>query len=399
MKILFLCDSPNSHGGYSNQARMLAHRLGKIHDVKYLGFQSFGHSYQMIYEGEKLNFEVICNVSRHNFGHHSFIRKLPQLKPDIVIQLGDLWMIADNLRDPNQLQRPFAFCSLFPVDAPPLVQHQIDALRITDIPICLTNYGKRICKDHGFDVNMIPHGLDFNISKPLNFETVSALRGQLGLTNKKLILFVFRNQPRKVPQVTMDAIRKSSIMKRNDAVVLFWTDPQETVPWDSDNTGWDIRQIRKEWNLIGKVILPEDLGINYDVMDGFSSVQMNQLYNCADFGLNLTCGEGFSLTPVEQLSVGKPVICTDATTLPEVSGPGALLIDVAYTNEAQSAGVKRFYADAKKAAEAIDTLLDNPTLCYELGQKGLEHVHKNYNADNVAEEFIKLFDKAMGRFK
>jgi glycosyltransferase involved in cell wall biosynthesis len=67
--------------------------------------------------------------------------------------------------------------------------------------------------------------------------------------------------------------------------------------------------------------------------------------------------EGFGLTPLEAMASGLPVISSNATSLPEVVGPGGLLLDP---------------DDIPAWADAMLSLVDNPVLRTDLSRRALD---------------------------
>lgn len=78
-----------------------------------------------------------------------------------------------------------------------------------------------------------------------------------------------------------------------------------------------------------------------------------QLYNAADLLLSPSLYEGFGITILEAMACGTPVITSNSTSLPEVAGDAAVLVeptDVA----AIAAAVEQIYRDANHRQSLID---------------------------------------------
>lgn len=82
--------------------------------------------------------------------------------------------------------------------------------------------------------------------------------------------------------------------------------------------------------------------------------------------------EGFGFVPVEAMSLGVPVVASAVTSLPEVLGDAALLVNPYNV------------AEMKKA---LDQVLDNESLRKMLIEKGLEKA-KQYNWQKTAEQIL-----------
>ena len=68
--------------------------------------------------------------------------------------------------------------------------------------------------------------------------------------------------------------------------------------------------------------------------------RLRQLYQGADCGLFLSLHEGFGLPVLEYMRFGTPVICSNVTSIPEVAGNSALLVDPLSEEDIVSAMMK-----------------------------------------------------------
>jgi len=85
--------------------------------------------------------------------------------------------------------------------------------------------------------------------------------------------------------------------------------------------------------------------------------------------------EGFGLTVLEAMACGTPVVCSDATSLPEVAGGAALLVDA---------------RDAEALADAIRRVLASPALASELVARGLARA-RAMSWERAARELLPLY--------
>jgi mannosyltransferase len=77
-----------------------------------------------------------------------------------------------------------------------------------------------------------------------------------------------------------------------------------------------------------KFFLDRTLGAtNYFQLFGIDNVQLNMLYNQAAFLLYPSIYEGFGIPVLEAQKAGCPVICSNKSSLPEVAGKGAIMLN------------------------------------------------------------------------
>jgi glycosyltransferase involved in cell wall biosynthesis len=90
-------------------------------------------------------------------------------------------------------------------------------------------------------------------------------------------------------------------------------------------------------------------------------------------------GEGFGLTVLEAMACGAPVVAAGTSSLPEVAGDAALMVDP---------------YDAVSLADAMYRVLTDENLRDGLRQRGLERV-RSFSWRSTAETISKLLDEAL----
>jgi alpha-1,3-rhamnosyl/mannosyltransferase len=88
--------------------------------------------------------------------------------------------------------------------------------------------------------------------------------------------------------------------------------------------------------------------------------------------------EGFGLTPLEAMACGVPVVCSNASSLPEVVGDAALLVNP---------------RDGTALAQAIARVLDDAALRDELRAKSLARAAQ-FSWERTARETLQVYRAA-----
>ncbi len=101
------------------------------------------------------------------------------------------------------------------------------------------------------------------------------------------------------------------------------------------------------------------------------------LYNLARCLAHPAYYEGFGLTPLEAMACGTPVVASNVSSLPEVVGDAALLIDPNSEEE---------------LAVALQRLLTDETLAASLREKGLARA-RTFSWERTAEETLAVYQR------
>ncbi|MCJ7762431.1 glycosyltransferase family 4 protein, partial [Candidatus Bathyarchaeota archaeon] len=101
------------------------------------------------------------------------------------------------------------------------------------------------------------------------------------------------------------------------------------------------------------------------------------LYSEADVFVYPSLYEGFGLPVLEAMACGCPVITSNVSSLPEVAGDAAILVDP---------------QDPNAIARAIITVLKDDKLKRELSERGVEQA-KKFSWEKTAQDFLEVFDR------
>lgn len=108
--------------------------------------------------------------------------------------------------------------------------------------------------------------------------------------------------------------------------------------------------------------------------------ELPYIYGGAELFVYLSLFEGFGIPPLEAMACGVPVICSNATSLPEVAGDAGILVNP---------------TDQKAVEVAILNVLENPVLRTELREKGFLQA-KKFSWERTAGETLRIYKEVEG---
>ncbi|MDI6891766.1 MAG: glycosyltransferase family 1 protein [Actinomycetota bacterium] len=193
-------------------------------------------------------------------------------------------------------------------------------------------------------------------------EEIVAIKQRYQLPDK-YILFVGTIQPRKNLATLVDAF---SLLKRD-----------KDFDWElivAGPKGWLYR------DLFQRI---EQLELSRDVifLDFVPGEDLPALYNGADIFVYPSLYEGFGLPVLEAMACGTPVICSNVSSLPEIVGDAAILVDPYFV---------------EGLSQAIYSLLMDNNKRGELREKGLKRARMfswEKAASEVLEVYREIYDK------
>ncbi|MEA3336345.1 MAG: glycosyltransferase family 1 protein [Chloroflexota bacterium] len=192
-------------------------------------------------------------------------------------------------------------------------------------------------------------------------EARTALKGKYPLP-EEYIFFVSTIEPRKNISTLLRAYRRL----RDDYKVTAGLVLAGAIGWLADQVFEDVESLGLQDNVtfLGRV---DNLDLLY-------------LYNAAQCLAHPAFYEGFGLTPLEAMACGTPTVVSSISSLPEVVGDAALLVDANNDEE---------------LAVAIHRLLTDQQLRQSLREKGLIRA-RVFSWDRAARETLAVYRSAMG---
>lgn len=373
---------------FATAMRNIADGLGKLgHDVHYLGWQNFGQPVRATFHEKILHFEGLPNSGGGRFGENALPYWVARIEPDVIMTLGDFWMVSWMWRN----EYPMSWACYFPIDGFPVTDDIVEMLKKVDIRIAYSQYGKRLINEKGLSTHMIPHGVDTSVFKPLSEPERMMVRDEYGVPrNAWVVNCVTRNQERKM----LDILVKAFALFHKDypnTVLYFHTDKR-------DKEGWDLSFILRRFGLReGKDVLFTPPDKMRDFMTGVDFSELNKIYNLGNPGCHCipSGGEGFGLPWIESQAAGVVNVAPDYTTAAELFEEeyrSGVLVKVDPEDFiVGGAGVDRSRVKSDRLYAAMKWCYENPDEMEAMRQNAI----RRGKAYDWQTKIIPLFDKLL----
>ena len=153
-------------------------------------------------------------------------------------------------------------------------------------------------------IDLVYQGADASMARPTTVEQRARTREKFAIKDTPYILCVTNPKIHKnLPRFLQAWEEFKRIDHKNYQLVVV----SSMAPWLSERLKGGLNEVR--------------------VLSGISDEDLRSLYQDCDFLAFPSLSEGFGLPAVEAMSVGKPVLAANTTSLPEVVGEAGLLCD------------------------------------------------------------------------
>lgn len=294
----------------------------------------------------------LFHVVDHSDGHLLYwLKQQPQAK---VVTCHDLI----NLSQPET----FKDKSFFPAVSIASWKLAVNGLKYADRVIAVSNHtAKDITQRLSISprsIITIPNAVSSEF-KPTMQDKIAIYRRQYNLCQRDFCLLnVGSNNLRKNVSGILEAI---AILSKKNIPVHFW------------KAGADFDAKQKSF------IAANNLDHCVRYLGKPDETQLRQIYNAADVLVAPSTYEGFGLTILEAMACGTPVITSNVTSLPEVAGDAAILVEP---------------TDIKAIAAAISRLQAKPQDRQLLRDRGLGRV-KQFSWFKTAERVARVYEQVL----
>jgi len=401
-KILVLSDHPLSPSGVGTQTKYFIEALLKTGRYQFICLG--GAIKHMDYQPKQVDpwGEDWKIFPVDGYGNHEIIRSvLQQERPDVLWFMTDprfygwLWEIENEIRP----HIPMVYYHVW--DNFPAPHYNGSFYRSTDEVVCISKVTHEILQEVAPDVSShyLPHAVNSNIFYKYKTEekkkiakefrnriTVESSRNHKN-PNKKIFFWNNRNARRKQSGTLLWWFKEFLDEVGHDkACLIMHTEPK-------DPNGQDLPHLIEHLGVTDGQIMISTAKV--------SPEELANLYNAADFTINISDAEGFGLATLESLSCGTPIIVSTTGGLQEQVTDeenwfgygiepsskaiiGSLLVPYIYEDRISQ-------KDFNKAMKAALKL--NSKAYKKMSIQGRRHVAKNYNFEKFEKKWVEKMDE------
>ncbi|MBI2928462.1 MAG: glycosyltransferase family 4 protein [Verrucomicrobia bacterium] len=358
--------------------REVTSRLAKVAgmEVACLGWNYDGWPY------DRAQFPAVIYPSRGPAdAPERFERVVSEFKPDVVVTLGEIWMVDWLPAHPTRSR--FKWIGYFPIDGGPFYPPWEPILKDVDELVAMSQFGRQVLQAGlpSRRIHVIYHGVDNAAFRPLDER--ARLKSHERFRGKFVIGCVARNQPRKNIPALVRAV--ALLRERIDNLHLL-------LHMNPCDVGYDIVTLLHRYRLEGHA----DVSDPESTLDrSLSDEQLNRLYNLFDVMVLPSTGEGFGLPIIESFAAGVPVVATDYSACPELVRGRGELVRILTTVTAGTNLIEQAVIDVEDLAACIEKLYRNPELVRQCSEAGLAFA-QSLNWDNLMPRWLQLISSVTG---
>lgn len=324
------------------------------------------------------------------YGMTRIIEMLAKVEPDVVVFVSDPQIVLNflfkNQYDPEQiLLRYRPLLHYVPCDGVNLPAPWTNVLPKVANVVAMSKWGQQ----HYQPSKMVYHGIDSELWWPIwekpkttstgiVCKTQADCRRAFGLDpDAFLVGRIDTNSARKDYPASVKALWP--LMKKHSDINAYFHCQDESA-----NNGVRFQaMLSREPDVDPKRFSFPGLHTSFE---GWEQKDMNVLLSAFDVFLSTSRGEGFGLTLAEAAACGIPIVAQNVSAIPEVVGPGGILLEPGSLLTVPS-GEDVWLADVPAFSAAIESLYNSRRRRRELGEAGVEHARKSFSWDVAASKF------------
>jgi glycosyltransferase involved in cell wall biosynthesis len=393
-KVLWLGDA-GCTTGFGRVSHSIAERLVLEygHEVHVLAINHRGDDYPSLLQPHRKTplwlYRPDTYLGGDMYGYSRVMELLGKVEPEVVVLFNDapvlIQMLFANQYDPQRTLLQYRpLLSYIPVDGYQQPAEWSELLSKVTHVVAMSKFGQAAYPGS----ELVYHGVDSDLFWPISEHPITVSSGEVLKTKRQckkafgfdpkgfLVLRVDKNSGRKDFAATYEAL--VPVMLRN---------PDIQVHFHCSNAGDGATDLnilfRREPRIDrARFFMPGQ----HQTFTGWPQQDLNALYNAADVFVTTSRGEGFGLTIAEALACGVPVIAQDVSAIPEVVGPGGMLIRPQRPLTVP-AGQQVWLADIEAFSGAIEHLHASAGARRSFGEAGVAHVRQSFRWDDAAERF------------
>jgi len=313
-RVLFVGENPLGTSGISN---MLAAILKRLDMDRYAPACFVAENV----DPTKILFDplpytaVNASMTDDYWGNRRLVSLAQSSDFDYLCMVGvDFWRYMPAWSSIRQIRdaKKFKWIAIFPYDLWKIQPSWVKYLNALDYPCVYSQYGYESLKPY------VPH-VRYYRPELNGWETFIPMKDKMAarkevfpnVSDDKIIFgFIGRNQIRKSPEILIKAFFEAK--RENPDIVLYLHAEMEHLH--------NLRQIAQDCGAQDGDLISKQQGVSYD------RNKMPTIYNALDCVINCSMQEGLSLTPLEAMACGVPVIASDTTAQTElIAGVGEIV--------------------------------------------------------------------------
>jgi glycosyltransferase involved in cell wall biosynthesis len=212
-------------------------------------------------------------------------------------------------------------------------------------------------------LTVVPQGVDDSFSRVTDPEVLRATRERWLGTDRPFVCFVGKlSQRRNIPLL----MRAFAAAKRQSEL------PHVLLLFGPNHLGLPLEELAAELGILDSFVQTDGKIESHD--------ELAAIYSSADLYVSASTYEGFSITLVEALACGTPVVTMKRSALEEIAGDATVLVDE---------------PDEAQLAKAINLVLTDEALRKDLSTRGLERA-KAFRWEDTARKTLDVLREVGG---